>query len=160
MISYRVGVLTVSDRCSLGEAQDRSGPALVALVDQFGFVVVETAAVPDEPDDIQTTLKQWFGVCDLILTTGGTGLSPRDITPEATTPLLDRPTPGISEFIRASAFARNPRAALSRGVSGLIGSCLIVNLPGSEKAATEGWESLKLLLPHALDIATNQNSDH
>ena len=160
MISYRVGILTVSDRCFSGENVDRSGPILLERVHEFGFVVVETAVVPDEINAIQSKLTEWSNKCDLILTTGGTGLSSRDITPTATRPLLTRESSGISEFIRARGYLNNPRAALSCGIAGLINRCLIVNLPGSLKGGSEGWECLELLLPHALDIASDSQADH
>ena len=160
MKNYKIGILTISDRCSRGEAVDSSGPALCQLVREFGMDVTLTAISPDESANIQAILKEWAVECALILTTGGTGLSPRDITPEATAPLLDRLAPGIAELIRWSGYQTNPRAALSRGLCGLRGKCLIVNLPGSVKGATEGWDALKNLLPHALDIANDGPIDH
>ena len=157
---YKVGVLTISDRCSRGDAVDTSGPTLCELIREFGMESIQTGIVPDEIDDIQAMLLDWSGNCNLIITTGGTGLSPRDVTPEATIPLLDRTAPGIAEMIRWSGYQVNPRAALSRGVCGLRGACLIVNLPGSKTGATEGWAALKLLLPHALDIAAGKSAGH
>jgi molybdenum cofactor synthesis domain-containing protein len=147
-------VLTVSDRCVRGEAVDESGPHLVARLRQAGFEVGEAIVVPDEPAEVTRALLRLADEENMavILTTGGTGLSPRDRTPEATRPLLEREAPGIAEAIRAAALQKTAHGMLSRGLAGTRGSTLIVNLPGSLKAVREGFEVLAAVLPHALDL--------
>jgi molybdenum cofactor synthesis domain-containing protein len=146
-------VLTVSDRGSRGESVDTAGPAVAALLEGAGFEVVARALVPDEPAQIEAQLRAWAdeqGVA-LALTAGGTGLSPRDRTPEATAAALDYLVPGIPEVIRASGLASTSMAMLSRGLAGVRGKTLIINLPGSERGATESLNSVLGVLPHALD---------
>jgi molybdenum cofactor synthesis domain-containing protein len=155
-------VLTVSDRCSKGEATDSSGPALVALLEKNSGFVLETACVPDEPDQIEAVLREWADrqrKIDLVLTTGGTGLSPRDSTPEATKRVIERETPGLSEYMRAAGLAKTPRAMLSRGVSGISGRTLILNLPGSRKGAVESLEAVLAVLPHAVHMLRGEVRD-
>ncbi len=150
---YRVAILTVSDRGARGEREDRSGPAVAeAIASLPGAEVVARAIVPDERPQIEAVLCQWVreGV-DLVLTTGGTGMSPRDVTPEATRAVIDREAPGFAEAMRASSLAVTPHAMLSRAVSGLAGCTLIVNLPGSPKAARENLMTIIPALGHALD---------
>lgn len=150
----RVAVITVSDRGARGEREDTSGQAIVEAIGGLGGVVAGTALVPDELEEIQAALLHWSDRerVDLIVTTGGTGLAPRDWTPEATTPLIHRMAPGISEALRGDGMSRTPMAALSRGVAGVRGSTLIINLPGSERAVREGMAVLATILPHAVDI--------
>ena len=150
-----VGVLTVSDRCSRGETEDTAGPAVVALVHrQWADAVVETGLLPDEADQIADRLRVWSEAeAALILTVGGTGLGPRDHTPEATRRVIDREAPGLAEAMRARGAEKNPYAWLSRGVAGMIGKTLVVNLPGSKRAATESLESILALLRHGVEIA-------
>jgi molybdenum cofactor synthesis domain-containing protein len=148
-----MGVLTVSDRCSRGEAQDTAGPAVVALLrDAWPGAEIETALVPDEGEQIVALLTEWAGRgARLILTAGGTGLGPRDLTPEATRRILDREAPGIAEAMRFKGAASNPMAWLSRGVAGTRGSTLIVNLPGSLRGAQESLTAVLPLLRHGLE---------
>ena len=133
----RAGVLTLSDAGSRGEREDTSGPAIYERLTATGVVVAQTAIIPDDPRTIETTLRAWVhDRLDLIVTTGGTGLGPRDHTPEATRRVIDREAPGIAELMRAAGLAHTPMAALSRGVVGVAARTLIVNLPGSEKGRT------------------------
>ena len=149
-----LGVLTVSDRCSQGLSQDTAGPAVVQLLhENWEAARIETALLPDEEDQISAQLVAW---CDLgaalILTVGGTGLGPRDRTPEATRSILDREAPGLSEAMRAIGAGRNPYAWLSRGVAGLRKESLIVNLPGSQRGAQESLSAVLPLLRHGLQV--------
>lgn len=148
-----IAVLTVSDRCSRGEAEDTSGPAAVACVRAaWPEAEVETGLVPDEEDQIAARLEAWCALgAALVLTTGGTGLSPRDHTPEATRRLLDREAPGLAEAMRARGAEKNTYAWLSRGVAGLCGQTLLVNLPGSRRAVEESLDVLLPLLRHGLE---------
>jgi molybdenum cofactor synthesis domain-containing protein len=153
-------VLTVSDRCARGEATDESGPHLVARLRAAGFQVKDASVVSDEPAQVTRAL---LGLADveevaLILTTGGTGLSPRDRTPEATRPVLEREAPGIAESIRAAALTRTAHGMLSRGLAGVRGRTLIVNLPGSLKAVREAFDVLGPVLPHALDLLAGEGA--
>jgi molybdenum cofactor biosynthesis protein B len=150
----RAAVLTVSDRCSRGETPDESGRWLLEALRSAGFETAEPCVVPDEADAIAAALLELAGDPEtaLVLTTGGTGLSPRDVTPEATRPLLDREAPGLAETLRAAAVRATPHGMLSRGVSGTRGRTLIVNLPGSLRAVREGFELLAPVLPHALAL--------
>ena len=150
---YRVGILTVSDRSARGERPDRSGPALAEAITALPEAqVTAQAIVPDERHQIEAVLRQWVAEgFDLILTTGGTGLSPRDVTPEATRAVIDREAPGLAEAMRAASLAITPYAMLSRAVAGLAGCTLIVNLPGSPKAACENLMTILPALGHGLD---------
>jgi cyclic pyranopterin phosphate synthase len=149
-------VLTVSDRCSRGEAEDRSGPALVRLLsERLGARVAATDCVPDDEQTIRSRLVAWATENprpDLILTTGGTGLGPHDVTPEATGAVLDRRHPGLLELVRQRCAAKTPRVFLSRGEAGTIAQTLLINLPGSERGATESLEALLDVLPHAVEM--------
>jgi molybdopterin adenylyltransferase len=149
----RVGVLTVSDRSHLALREDASGPAIVERVRAWGWEVPVFETIPDEAPEISALLTAWADEqeVDLILTTGGTGLGPRDVTPEATRAVAERIVPGISEWLRAAAGANNPHAFLSRAAAVLRGRTLIVNLPGSPRAVRECLDLLELILPHALD---------
>ena len=148
-----LAVLTVSDRCSRGEAIDTSGPAVVALLRaQWPQAEIESALVPDEREQIVGQLQQWSSRgAALVLTTGGTGLGPRDRTPEATLQVLDREAPGLAEAMRAKGAEINPMAWLSRGVAGLSGKTLIVNLPGSRRGAEESLQAILPVLLHGLE---------
>ncbi len=153
-MSFRVGILTVSDRCSRGEENDRSGPFIAEWVtEHWGAAVVQQDIVPDEIPEITAKLGEWCAAgVDLILTTGGTGFAPRDVTPEATRLLIERETPGLVEAIRAVGLAKTPHAMLSRAVAGICGQTLIVNFPGSPKAVRDGLETLEKALPHGIDM--------
>lgn len=151
----RVGILTVSDRAHRGEYEDRSGPLLRRLIaDRLGWTVAEEGVVPDEQAQIERELIRWADEAglDLILTTGGTGFAPRDVTPEATRAVIEREAPGLAEAMRAASLRVTPHAMLSRAVCGIRGRTLIVNLPGSPKAARENLEVLIPVLPHALEL--------
>ncbi len=147
-------MLTVSDGVAAGVREDRAGTAARAWVERHGWSLVEREVVADETADIAATLCRWAdgGRVDLILTLGGTGLGPRDVTPEATASILERPAPGIAETLRSTGLASTPFAALSRGMAGARGGTLIVNLPGSESAVREGLALLERLVPHAVDL--------
>lgn len=150
----RIGVLTVSDRSARGERPDASGPALARVVAEQGWLLVRQAIVPDEAAHIEATLAAWAdsGEVDVILTSGGTGFAARDVTPEATLAVVERPTPGIAEAMRAASLQVTPHAMLSRAVAGIRSRCLIVNLPGSPKGATENLAVILPALPHAIQL--------
>lgn len=149
---YCCAVLTVSDKGSRGERVDTSGPQLQQQLIEGRFIVKHFAIVPDQPELIRDILLKWTDddKIDLIITTGGTGLSPSDRTPEATVPLLDYQIPGIAEAMRMVSFSKTPHALLSRGVAGVRGQSLIINLPGSERAAKENLEVVLPALHHAI----------
>ena len=148
-------VMTISDRCSRGEMTDTAGPAVMRLLsEEWPDVRIDRFLLPDEEDEIALALEEHasHGV-SLVLTVGGTGLGPRDRTPEATKRVIDRDAPGLAEAMRSMGAAKNQFAWLSRGVAGLKGSMLIVNLPGSERGATESLQSIVKLLKHGIDVA-------
>ncbi|MCL5283660.1 MAG: MogA/MoaB family molybdenum cofactor biosynthesis protein [Armatimonadetes bacterium] len=156
----RSGILTISDRCAAGIADDHSGPLIEQALRQEGHAVVFRNIVSDEPDEIEEWLMLHHTLCDVIFTTGGTGFAPRDVTPEATRRVIEREAPGLSELLRWSGYSKNPRAALSRGIAGTRGSCLIINLPGSTRAVSEGLEVILPLLPHIISLMKNEPIDH
>ena len=158
----RAGVLTISDKASRGDRADTSGAAIAELLSSIDASIERTDTVPDEAPQISDTLRTWAdsGEVDLIITTGGTGLSPRDVTPEATSEVIERPAPGLGELMRAEGLKHTPMAALSRGVAGVRGRCLIVNLPGSEKGVRESLAAVIDILPHAVDILRDRVGDH
>lgn len=157
----RVGILTVSDRSSAGSRSDASGPALESRLAGAGLTVSISAVVPDEVQRIREVLIQWADMeaLDLILTTGGTGVSPRDVTPEATTEVLTRLIPGMGEVMRAVSMAKTPHAMISRAVAGVRGRTLIINLPGSPKGAIENLEAVLPAIPHAIAKIQGDPSD-
>jgi molybdenum cofactor synthesis domain-containing protein len=148
----KAAVLTVSDGVHAGEREDRSGDALDELLREDGFAV-ERRIVPDDAAEIAAAIEQLAATAQLVLTTGGTGFAPRDVTPDATQKVLDREAPGIAEAIRADALARTPHALLSRGVAGLRGATLVVNLPGSPGGCRDGYAVLRPALSHGLELA-------
>jgi len=151
---FRAVVITVSDRVHTGVYEDRSGPAAVAALIALGFAIERTAVLPDEAEEISAALIEWSARVDLIVTTGGTGCAPRDFTPEATMRVIERPVSGIAEKMRIAGSEFEPRSWLSRGVAGLRGACLIVNLPGSPKGVRESLDAVGSLLLHAVGLAT------
>jgi len=150
----RIGILTISDRSSRGERADTSGPALEEVVVNQGWSTAKKAIVPDEQTAITGILKEWAdaGDLDVILTTGGTGFSPRDVTPEATLAVVERLAPGITEAMRLASLNVTPHAMLSRAMAGIRGRTLIVNLPGSPKGAVENLQVVVPVLPHAVEL--------
>jgi molybdenum cofactor biosynthesis protein B len=153
---FRAVVVTVSDRVHAGVYADKSGPAAVAALSALGFAIAGTAVVPDEAERIAAALIEWLAQADLVVTTGGTGCAARDVTPEATMRVVERPVPGIAEKMRLAGSEFEPRSWLSRGVAGLRGACLIVNLPGSPKGVTESLDAVGSLLVHAVELATGR----
>ena len=159
---FQAVVLTISDRCSRGETQDTAGPAVAErLKELLSAHVYATEIIPDEAETIGERLKHYCNghSIDLAITVGGTGFSPRDVTPEATRALLDRPTPGLDEAMRAASLAKTPHAMLSRGASGIRGATLIVNLPGSLRAAVENLDAIIPALGHGLKKLRGDSAD-
>jgi len=157
----RAAVLTVSDRVSRGEAEDGSGEVLEQLLRSDGYEVTRRL-VPDEADEIAAAIRELADEAALVITTGGTGLAARDVTPEATRSVLEREAPGIPEALRADSIAKTPHGLLSRGTAGTIGRTLVVNLAGSPGACRDGYAVLKPALPHALKLLADQKTatDH
>ena len=155
-----IGVLTVSDRASEGTIEDRGGPEVESALEPLGVIVSARAVVPDDRMRIAEQLSRWTDEdqLDVILTTGGTGLGPRDVTPEATQDVCQRLIPGIPEALRAAGLAQTPQSILSRGLAGVRGTTLIINLPGSPQGAAEGVRLLLPVLPHA--VATMRGARH
>ena len=152
-------VLTMSDKGAQGERTDLSGPLIREMLRRIGAEVTYNEILPDDKDLIREKLKEFSIKVDLILTTGGTGLSPRDQTPDATLEIIDRPVPGIAEAMRIEGLRHTPRAMLSRAVAGLRGDCLIINLPGSPKAVEEGLGAVLDVIPHAIDKSKGDTSE-
>lgn len=153
-MTIKVAILTISDRSSRGERADLSGPALEQAAQSYGWQVIETSIVPDEQDQIAEKLCAWadFASADLILTTGGTGFAPRDVTPEATQAVIQRATPGLVEAMRAESLKVTPHAMLSRAAAGIRARALIINLPGSPRAAVENLAMVAPVIPHAVEL--------
>jgi molybdenum cofactor synthesis domain-containing protein len=155
------GILVISDRGWSGERPDKSGQVAKELISRLGVEVAKYEVVPDETEVISKQLREWSDTVglDLIITSGGTGLSPRDVTPEATLAVIDKIIPGLTEAMRMATMKRKPEAILSRAVAGSRGKCLIVNLPGSPKAVKECLEVILPVLPHALEILGGKISE-
>jgi molybdenum cofactor biosynthesis protein B len=155
----KAAVLTVSDRVSRGEAEDRSGDLLAEALAGDGYEV-ERRVVPDEADQIAGAIEDLAAGAQVVLTTGGTGLAPRDVTPEATRTVLQREAPGIAEALRADSIAKTPHGLLSRGVAGVVGRTLVVNLPGSTGGCRDGYAILRPALGHALELLADHSTEH
>jgi molybdopterin adenylyltransferase len=155
----KAAVLTVSDRVSRGEADDTSGNLLEELLRADGYQV-ERRVVPDEADEIAAAIEDLAARAAVVLTTGGTGLAPRDVTPEATRTVLQREAPGIAEALRADSIAKTPHGLLSRGVAGVVGQTLVVNLPGSTGGCRDGYAILRPALGHALSLLADEPTRH
>ena len=158
----RLGILTISDAGARGERADGSGDLIASWAKERGYTLAERALVPDEPGRIASVLTEWAdgNRADVILTTGGTGLTDRDVTPEATRAILDKEAPGIAEALRMSVFPRFPRAALSRGLAGVRAKTLIVNLPGSTGGVRDGLSVLAELIEHAVELVRGVRTGH
>lgn len=152
--TLRFGILTASDRSARGECPDLSGPALAEFVASLGWTVVRTAVLPDDLAALHETLCTWSdrGDLDVLIVTGGTGFAPRDVTPEATRTAIQREAPGLAEAMRAASLKVTPHAMLSRGVCGIRGRVIIIDLPGAPKAAVENLQVLLPVLPHAVEL--------
>jgi len=159
--ALRVAILVLSDRGSRGEREDRSGPVLARWLAEQGSVIVERALLPDDREAIAARLLGWAdgGGVDLILTCGGTGVSPRDVTPEATRDVIATEVPGFGELMRAASLAKSPHAIVSRALAGIRAGCLVVNLPGSPRAAVENLEAVWSAVPHAVAKLQGDDAD-
>ncbi|TBL67757.1 MogA/MoaB family molybdenum cofactor biosynthesis protein [Paenibacillus thalictri] len=160
---WKVAILTASDKGSRGEREDTSAQVIRELIEEeIQGEIVEYRIVPDEMDEIMAALIEMtdYFQADLILTTGGTGLAPRDVTPEATLKVIDRQAPGFAEAMRYQSMAKNPKAMLSRAISGIRGRTLIINLPGSPRGVSENLTAIIHQLPHALNILTGRAGEH
>ncbi len=157
---YRTVVLTVSDSRSRGEASDLTGPALIEALPLFDGLLIHRQVIPDEVETIRETVRLWCGRADVILTTGGTGVGPRDVTPEAIEPLIDRPLPGFGEIMRMRAFDATPLSIVSRGGAGMSGAALVVWLPGSVKATRECMIWLAPSVRHVCQLTRGEPAGH
>jgi len=160
-MQYRAAIITASDKSSAGEREDLSGPALEELLIETGFAVVSRTVVPDEREMIAAALRELCDdkLADLILTTGGTGFSQRDVTPEATRNVIQREAPGIPEAMRLESAKFTANAMLSRAIAGIRGETLIINMPGSPRAARECFDIIRPALPHAMEILTGRGGE-
>ncbi len=159
---FNVGILTISDKGAQGQRHDRSGEVIRESLSQLDSHIIKYDIVPDEHEVIAGKLAQWAdeGGVDVILTTGGTGLSQRDVTPEATLSIIDKSVPGFAEAMRAKSLEKTPMAVLSRATAGVRGKCLIINLPGSPKAVQECLEVVLPAVPHAVEIIKGEVTEH
>jgi molybdopterin adenylyltransferase len=158
---FRAGIITVSDKGSQGQRRDLSGPAIAEMLAESSISIYRTIIIPDEIDQIAETIAKLADEekLDLILTTGGTGVSPRDVTPDATLKVIDKEVPGMAEAMRQASFKITPHAMISRAVAGIRGSCLIVNLPGSPKGAKENLAVILPALNHAIEKIKGDTTD-
>lgn len=154
----RAVVLTISDSTCAGTREDLSGPELAGLCESQGWTVVHRQALPDEAAQISESLVEWSPRCELILTTGGTGVATRDVTPEATKAVLEKELPGLGEMMRTAGLKYTRRAVLSRGVAGTRGRCLIVNVPGSPKGARQSMDAILDLVPHIVELLSGNTA--
>jgi molybdenum cofactor synthesis domain-containing protein len=161
-MEIRAAVVTVSDKGHAGEREDVSGPLLSELLREMGAEVEQSVLVPDEPDEIGRVLKRMADEdgLDLVMTTGGTGPTPRDRTPEATRAVIEREIPGLAEALRFEGYRHTPLAVISRGVAGTRGRTLIINLPGSPKAVRQGMETLTPIIPHTVRMVRGVDTEH
>ena len=159
---FNLGILTISDKGSQGQREDKSGEVIRDMMSGLDCSVAQYEIIPDEVDVIADKLIEWAdeGSVDVILTTGGTGLGPRDVTPEATLSIVDKVVPGFAETMRAETFSVTPFAILSRAEAGVRGKCLIINLPGSPKAVRECLEVILPAIPHAVEMITGEVTEH
>lgn len=155
----RVAILTISDKGSRGEREDKSGSTLREIVREMGGEVIEHSIVPDERPEVESALRRMAQTADLVLTTGGTGIAPRDVTPEATRSVIEKEIPGIAEVMRLRSVEVVPTAMLSRAVAGTLGHALIINLPGSPKAVRECFSFIKSAIPHALELLRGEGGE-
>ncbi len=158
----RVAVLTVSDGCFNGQRQDRSGEIIRDWVSNSGYILVEGSVLPDEKDLIANKLKSWTdsGLVDVILTTGGTGFSPRDVTPEATGMIIEKDAPGLANVLQSHGMKKTPFAALSRGLVGTRGCTLIANFPGNTEGVKDCLEAVEMFLQHIVDLLNGHTEKH
>ena len=159
---FRLGIITISDKAHQGKRADKSGPLIRDSFAGEDCKIVNYEVIPDEGELIARKLAEWAdeGSMDIILTTGGTGLAPRDVTPEATLSVVDKEVPGLAEMMRVKSFAVTPNAMLSRAAAGMRKECLIINLPGSPKAVAECLEVIMPVLPHAVDVIKGRVPEH
>jgi molybdopterin adenylyltransferase len=158
----RAAIITISTSKAAGEGEDESGPRLAALAVELGAEVVGADLIPDERASIEARLRHWAQAerCALVLTTGGTGVSPSDVTPEATRAVIDREVPGIAEAMRAASREHTPHWMLSRGIAGVCGSSLVINFPGSPRSIEQTGAAIRAALPHALQLLAGETAAH
>jgi molybdopterin adenylyltransferase len=158
----RAAIITVSTSKAAGAGEDASGTALGALAERLGAEIAGRDLIPDERETIERRLRHWAleANCQLVLTTGGTGLSPSDVTPEATRSVIDREAPGIAEAMRAASRVHTPHWMLARGVAGTCGSALVINFPGSPRSIEQSGEAILAALPHALELLAGRSGGH